>query len=48
MELKYKCSKCLDYKFENEFSKNRCYARDISYICKKFYSYRVKSNDKKI
>ncbi len=48
MELKYQCSKCLDYKLENEFSKNKCYARGINYICKKCYSYIVKSNDKKI
>jgi hypothetical protein len=34
MELKYQCSKCSDYKFENEFSKNRRYTRSINYICK--------------
>ncbi len=28
VELKYQCSKCLDYKKENEFSRNKCYVRD--------------------
>jgi hypothetical protein len=48
MELKYQCSKCTDYKFENEFSKNRCNAKGINYICEKSYNNRVKSNDKNI
>ncbi len=48
MKLKYQCSKCLDYKFGNEFSKIRCYARGINYIFKNFLIYLVKSNDKKI
>jgi hypothetical protein len=47
MELKYQCSKCLDYKFQNEFS-NRCCARGINCICKKCYNYIVKSNGKKL
>jgi hypothetical protein len=34
MEIKYQCSKCLNYKFENEFIKNRCNANGISYMCK--------------
>ena len=49
MELKYQCSKCLDYKNENEFYKNRCYNRK----CKLYYvnnviGINIKSNDKRI
>jgi hypothetical protein len=48
MELKYQCSKCLEYKKENEFSKNRCYIRGVNYLCKQCYWKYFKYNDKKI
>jgi hypothetical protein len=48
MELKYQCSKCLDYKNENEFSRNRCYTRGVNYLCKQCYSNRFKSKDERI
>jgi hypothetical protein len=48
MELKYQCSKCLDYKNENEFSSNRCYVRGVNYVCKQCYWIKFKSNDKRI
>jgi hypothetical protein len=48
MELKYQCSKCLDYKNENEFSKNKCYVRGVNYLCKQCYWNKFKSNNKKI
>ena len=35
-ELKYQCSKCLNYKKENEFSKNKCYIRGVNYLCKQY------------
>ena len=47
-ELKYKCSKCLDYKKENEFSKNKCYIRGVNYLCKQCNQNYYKSKDKKI
>jgi hypothetical protein len=46
-ELKYQCSKCLDYKKEDEFS-NRCYVRGINYLCKECNQNYYKSKDKKI
>ena len=48
MELKYQCSKCLDYKIENDFYRNKCYKRKLSYICKKCYENNFKLNDKRI
>jgi hypothetical protein len=48
MELKYQCSKCLNYKYENEFSKNRCYVRGVNYLCKECNQNYYKSRDKKI
>ncbi len=47
-QLKYQCSKCLNYKYENEFSKNRCYIRGINYLCKICNQNYYKSKDKKI
>jgi DNA-directed RNA polymerase subunit RPC12/RpoP len=47
-ELKYQCSKCLEYKHENEFSKNKCYVRGINYLCKQCNQNYYKSKDKKI
>lgn len=46
MELKYQCSKCLEYKYENEFSKNRCYVRGVNYLCKECFWKKFKSRDR--
>ncbi len=45
-ELKYRCSKCLDYKHENDFSKNKCYSRGINYLCIQCNKNYYKSKDK--